>query len=112
MSCVRCGGDFQIEKHHIVHKINGGKDIKDNMVELCRHCHKYQHAKERLLDNLISYLNGMRLINKLKRKRIGFFISRVELTLKRLEVLESENTPLQIASRGYYKYWNNEDTHQ
>ena len=98
-----------MEKHHIIHKIYGGKDVKGNLLELCRHCHKYQHAKERLLDNLISYLNGMRAISK--PKRMDFLISKVELTLKRLEVLDFENTPLQILTRGYYPYWNNKETH-
>ncbi len=106
MPCIRCGSNTQIEKHHIIHKINGGRDTKDNLVELCRHCHKYQHAKERLLDTLIMWFNEMRSINK--TKRFGDIKARVELTRKRLEILETENTPLQIASRGYYPYWNDE----
>ncbi len=109
MNCVRCGGNFKIEKHHIVHKINGGRDTKDNLVELCQYCHKYQHAKENLLNALIMWFNEMRPINK--PKRMKYIKDRVQLTLKRIEVLEAENMPLMILQRGYYAYWNNEETH-
>ena len=109
MSCARCGSDYRIEKHHIIHKINGGKDTEDNLVELCRHCHKYQHAKEKLLDTLIIWFNEMRHV--ITPKRLSYIRARVELTIVRLEVLEAENTPLLIAARGYYPYWNNENTH-
>jgi len=109
MSCIRCGGDYKIEKHHIIHKINGGKDNPENMAELCRHCHKYQHAKEKLLDTLMYYLNDAR--NVFRSMKPKYIREHVELTLKRLEYLEQENTPLQIRARGYYPYWNNTELH-
>ena len=109
MPCVRCGGDYKIESHHVIHKIYGGIDAPENRVDLCRHCHKYQHAKEKLLNALIEYINGLRSITRpMKTKYVR---EHIELTLKRLEYLEQENTPLKIQTRGYYPYWNNKDLH-
>ena len=109
MSCARCGGDYKIESHHIIHRVNGGKDTPENMVDLCRHCHKYQHTKEKLIDALEYYLNDAR--NVFRGMKPKYIREHVELTLKRLEYLEQENTPLQIQARGYYPYWNNKDLH-
>ena len=109
MSCIRCGGDYKIESHHIIHRVNGGKDIPENMADLCRHCHKYQHAKEKLIDALEYYLNGAR--NVFRGTNPKYIREHVELTLKRLEYLEQENTPFLIQARGYYPYWNNKELH-
>ncbi len=107
--CVRCGSDKKIEAHHIIHKINSGRDTKDNLVDLCKHCHIYQHQKEKLLNTLILWFNEMRQVNR--PKRLSGIKARVDLTIKRLEVMETENTPMLIRQRGYYTYWNDENTH-
>jgi len=109
MSCVRCGSTKNIEKHHIVHQIDGGSSDKENLEDLCRHCHKYQHAKERIIGNIERYLRDLRLITKEKEK--DYALRHIDIELHRLRVVERENTPLFIISRGYYSYWNDKATH-
>lgn len=110
MACCRCGRDVNIEKHHIKHRIDGGNDSKDNLEDRCRDCHKYQHAKERLLDNIIAYADQLRRYNP-ESKYYNKTIENIQLQLKRLEVLETENTVQLIVCRGYYPYWNNPESH-
>jgi len=109
MPCIRCGGDYKIEKHHIIHRVRGGNNDKDNLVDLCRHCHKYQHAKEKVLDVIIYWANELRNINN--SKELAYIRPRLDLAIKRLDTIEQENTPLMIISRGYYPYWNNKELH-
>ena len=40
-SCNSC--DVEIHKHHIIPKSRGGKDSKDNLVDLCVDCHGKAH---------------------------------------------------------------------
>jgi len=110
MTCVRCGSTENIEKHHIVHQIKGGTDDKENLEELCRHCHRYQHVKERIIGKIERYLQDLRRITKEKEK--DYALRHIDIELHRLTVVERENTPLFIISRGYYTYWNDKTTHQ
>jgi hypothetical protein len=51
--CVRCGRTesdvVKLERHHIIHKEHGGTDDLTNLTWLCHSCHKYQHAKEKII---------------------------------------------------------------
>jgi hypothetical protein len=109
MACRRCDSDANVEKHHIVHKINGGTDF-DNIVELCRSCHKYQHTKERLLDSIRDYAAQLRGIS-ITKSQVSEVANKISNNIHRLTVNEDYNTPDQIKERGYYSYWNNKLTH-
>lgn len=41
--CEICGKKGQTEKHHIKSKGSGGNDTEENLIELCRKCHRLIH---------------------------------------------------------------------
>lgn len=43
LPCVRCGKPPPNDPAHIKSKGSGGDDIDDNLLPLCRECHRYQH---------------------------------------------------------------------
>jgi len=105
--CIRCGSNFKIEKHHIVHRVNGGTDDIENKEPRCRHCHKYQHAKELLIDNISRYADRLRYGDFSR----DYYIRKLKLEIDRLDILMKNNTVKLIKSRGYYSYWNDIATH-
>jgi hypothetical protein len=38
--CVKCGRIKELEIHHIVPLVNGGREVVGNLITLCRFCHK------------------------------------------------------------------------
>jgi hypothetical protein len=42
--CVRCGGDFDVQEHHIQPRSKGGSNKPENLVPLCRVCHDEIHS--------------------------------------------------------------------
>ena len=98
MKCSRCGSTENIEKHHIIHRVNGGSNDIDNLCELCTYCHDYQHAKE----NIEYYINKCESKHQFRRLKIWQY---------RLHVLEEFNTPELILQRGYKTYWDDVKTH-
>ena len=44
--CELCGNKGQTEKHHIKSKGSGGNDTTENLIEVCRKCHKKIHPGE------------------------------------------------------------------
>ena len=98
-NCSRCGSPNLIEKHHIVHKANGGGDDEANLKSLCSACHDYQHARE----DIIEHIKQCEARNQLGRKKIWQY---------RLSVLESLNRPYVIKRTGEYRsYWLDVKTH-
>jgi hypothetical protein len=92
-ACTRCGAVCNIEKHHIKHRANGGRDAPENLKDLCTACHDYQHAKENIIGGIELYENKLRILRH------------------RLEVLESLNQPELIKVNGYQSYWKDATTH-
>jgi hypothetical protein len=43
--CYFCGYDLFINKHHILFKVNKGRDIPINRISLCPNCHSLIHNK-------------------------------------------------------------------
>lgn len=41
--CEICGKTGQTEKHHIKTKGSGGDDLPQNLIEVCRKCHRLIH---------------------------------------------------------------------
>lgn len=41
--CQLCGRTGQTEKHHIKTKGSGGDDTEENLIEVCRKCHRLIH---------------------------------------------------------------------
>ena len=97
-TCSRCGGDKNIEKHHIKHRANGGTNDPENLVDLCRGCHDYQHTKE----NILAHMKRNKERNQLARFKIWEY---------RLHVLEKFNTPELVKERGYKPYFDDVKTH-
>lgn len=44
--CQKCGRLEALEIHHIVPRVDNGKDILDNLITLCLACHKEWHSLE------------------------------------------------------------------
>lgn len=42
--CIICGAEDNLQKHHLIQRKCGGTDIQENLVYLCRDCHKDVHA--------------------------------------------------------------------
>lgn len=98
MNCIRCGSTKNIEKHHIIHRANGGSDEPDNMRYLCQGCHDYQHA----IDNITEHIRKCNKKHQWARLRIWQY---------RLQVTEEFNKPELIIDRGYRSYWDDIKTH-
>ena len=111
MPCVRCGRTENIDKHHIKQVRDGGTDEPENIEELCYACHKYEHAKRKILATIKS-LNEI-LVKARKPSRIIAIKSSIPIYQKRLEVLERLNTVEIIKQTGIYtSYWNDQTTHE
>lgn len=41
--CEFCGRRGYTEKHHVKTKGSGGDDVAENLIELCRRCHRLVH---------------------------------------------------------------------
>jgi len=101
-SCIRCGRTEDLEEHHIVERLNGGSDAPENKEWRCRPCHKYEHAKRRILGAL-----------KREKMRRQVQIDRIRVLEHRLATLMEFNTIELIRERGTYQpYWEDETTHE
>ena len=99
MCCVRCGRTENIEKHHIIQRIDGGGNAESNIQALCLACHDYEHAR-RAIQYKLEY--------EIKRQQKD----RIALYEYRLKVLNELNTPEFIRARGtYIGYWVDNKTH-
>lgn len=102
--CIRCGSERDPEGDHIIPKVKGGTDDPANKRILCEPCHKFRHAKDKILSSIE---------NELRRLGTGQFNSaRFTMLIMRLGVLEVFNTPEKIKERGsYMSYWKVPTTH-
>ena len=41
--CQLCGKNGYTDKHHIKSKGSSGDDVEENLIELCRKCHRLVH---------------------------------------------------------------------
>jgi hypothetical protein len=88
--CIRCGSEKNIERHHIVQRIDGGSNDEDNLQNLCRACHKYEHAKRNVLNSMKGETQKERL----------------DILKARLETLELYNTPEMTKLNGTFQSYN------
>ena len=51
--CERCGRPANIEPHHIFTRGAGGRDIRENLVQLCTDCHIGAHSGHVSRDSLV-----------------------------------------------------------
>lgn len=51
--CERCGGKATGEPHHIRPRSLGGSDIRENLIQLCRKCHRDVHDGKILYTELV-----------------------------------------------------------
>ena len=58
--CEICGKYGQTEKHHIKTKGSGGDDVEENLIEVCRICHRKIH------DEIISKEDILKIKNRRK----------------------------------------------
>jgi len=43
--CEECGKLANLDRHHKIHRSQGGKDTPDNIAYLCRICHMKAHGQ-------------------------------------------------------------------
>lgn len=97
MNCCRCGGDKDMELHHILERVDSGNDEPENLEWRCRPCHKYEHARRALTSD--------RALGESQPDRTEAF-------KHRLAVLDMFNSIEAIRERGSYKpYWDDNSTH-
>jgi hypothetical protein len=58
--CEHCGGRA-VDIHHIIYKSQGGQNVVENLIALCRKCHDMAHNSELTASDL----------NLLHRRRMG-----------------------------------------
>lgn len=46
--CVHCGAGSPLEVHHVVPLAEGGGNEPENLVTLCRRCHRADHGRSSL----------------------------------------------------------------
>ena len=93
MTCIRCGSDKNIERHHKIMRCLGGSNDDNNLEDRCRPCHKYEHTKRELEASLMY------------EKSRGQ-VDRIACYEHRLAVLNKLNTVEIIRERGtYVSYW-------
>lgn len=46
--CRECGSKDNLHVHHIIERCNGGTNDTDNLITLCKDCHKQRHRKQRV----------------------------------------------------------------
>jgi 5-methylcytosine-specific restriction endonuclease McrA len=44
--CQRCGGKRNLDVHHVRPRSQGGFDVADNLIVLCRSCHTDAHRNK------------------------------------------------------------------
>jgi 5-methylcytosine-specific restriction endonuclease McrA len=44
--CTKCGRKSNLHLHHIIYRSKGGGNELDNLITLCRYCHKETHKNE------------------------------------------------------------------
>jgi len=110
MSCRRCGRNDDIEKHHIIQRVDGGTDEPENLEDLCSACHDYEHAKREIINKIGHTQEKLNKAYKISRKNA--LKEYLDMLNHRLEVLKSLNAPEQIRLTGKYTtYWVVETTH-
>ena len=125
-TCQHCKGKSkcsQLEVHHIVYRSNGGSDNADNLITLCRTCHKKVHAKKIVLKvsgkkkGTLLYATQMNSIRKQLLKHypeaietFGYVTKANRLRLKEPKehyvdacVIATQGCPFQIKSDLYVK---------
>jgi len=100
--CVRCGSDNNIEIDHIQDKQYMGSEAPNNKRPLCQPCHKYRHAKDKIIMAIAACVRR----NDSDKRTIVMW-------MWRLAVLEMSNDPFLIRKRGTFQsYWEDKSTHK
>lgn len=88
--CQRCGIKTKTETDRIKPGVEGGEYIEGNTRELCPTCHQLRHKVREITERVIFESDP----------------NRIEVYLRRLEIILRENTPLLVRNRqSYQSYW-------
>jgi len=68
--CDICGSKESLVVHHKIKYKDGGKNIPNNLITLCKNCHSKLHTLERFYNNNYSYRDYNRLANELRKKDV------------------------------------------
>lgn len=104
--CVLCGSRENLHRHHLVPRKDGGTEIEENKIYLCRDCHEDVHAgRVYLLVKGIKQWRGLgttnAIIGVLRKVSQANFVPVSEMVLKRKELgLEKDhaNDALAVAA--------------
>jgi 5-methylcytosine-specific restriction endonuclease McrA len=89
--CIICGTKENLQKHHLIQRKKGGTDVQENIVYLCKDCHRDVHAGRVYIpiDGIKQWraLGTMNAImGKLRRETFLNFISASDAAKKRREM--------------------------
>ena len=87
--CKRCGAQENLERHHMTHRTDGGKNNTSNITIYCHGCHIYNHTLE-------SICNAIK--HEIQPNRLTVLKLRKSVTIE-------QNKPHLIRIRGYKSYW-------
>jgi len=60
--CRICGDDEDLEVHHIRPVKEGGSNAEENLIVLCRHCHRVAHSMRRNYKDPEKYITKMNVL--------------------------------------------------
>ena len=68
--CELCyARDTKLDVHHVIPVEEGGTDDQDNLVCLCRHCHKVIHTGNRYYNNMLNeYLYDRKRLREAEKR--------------------------------------------
>ena len=67
--CEICYSKDKLDVHHVIPVEEGGTDDQDNLICLCRHCHKVIHAGNRYYNNMLrDYLYDRKRLREAEKR--------------------------------------------
>ena len=92
-TCSVCGLCFDIDYHHVVPLIEGGDNKLENIVPLCKSCHKDAHTKinnERKMMKFDWYVQAKEFLKEHEQWRQGYEKDRKDLYKNVAKILGEE----------------------
>lgn len=66
---ICCAKDTKLDVHHVIPVEEGGTDDQDNLICLCRHCHKVIHTGNRYCNNMLrDYLYDRKRLREAEKR--------------------------------------------
>ena len=98
-TCWNCGAHEPLHVHHIIQRKDGGSDRPDNLITLCKKCHKEHHNGKHPLDIPFPEDKGFKGATEMSTMR-WFLLDRLREAYPAIPVIQTY---------GYITSWNRND---